>query len=388
MLRNPVTLLSWLAIGSAIEPGTLPSAASCSTNSAERHARRQVSSERISPSMKRKFRHWPSATASCTCARLRRLPIEKLSSPITRWSSLSRVSRRFEPTNPATPVTSQVRGRVLKRPCTASYVVIPIRPFFRDFVRQCPARVLTPAGATIAGYCRKSLCSSCVSTMVRTGCPDRTGPARRGIRVRQLRFTRSMNHGFFGRKRSPTKIQKQSLVAVYHRPFRKEPFNHIAGVVSHSSGNRPVSRSRQLVDEGSRITHRKEKPVPPRDDHLRSATDIGMDKRPAQSHGLDRRQGERLCDAAHNHGITGGDIGTDVLLESSNHDITPDIERARAGLDRSAHLAVTYQQRTGRDTPVAEHGDRLDQLQMVLFRAQQRRYADHAVRVGKTEHAA
>ncbi|OLD81874.1 MAG: hypothetical protein AUF67_06370 [Acidobacteria bacterium 13_1_20CM_58_21] len=39
---------------------------------------------------------------------------------------LRRVSSRFEPMNPAMPVTSQVRGLIVRRSCTASYVVIPV----------------------------------------------------------------------------------------------------------------------------------------------------------------------------------------------------------------------------------------------------------------------
>jgi hypothetical protein len=47
-------LLSFEATGSSIERGTLPSAAWCSTSSAPRRRSRQVASERMSPSMKRK----------------------------------------------------------------------------------------------------------------------------------------------------------------------------------------------------------------------------------------------------------------------------------------------------------------------------------------------
>ena len=113
-----------------------------------------------------------------------------------------------------------------------------------------------------------------------------------------------------------------------------------------------------------------------------------MDHGPAQGHGLDRRDRKRLREAAQDHGVASGDVGADILLEPRDHDIILDIELACAGFDCPAHLAVADHQRPGRDTPVTQRGDRLDQLQMVLFPAQQRWYADHVVSIGKAEHAA
>ncbi len=126
------------------------------------------------------------------------------------------------------------------------------------------------------------------------------------------------------------------------------------------------------VDERFGIAYRKEKAVAARDDHLRGPADIGMDKRFSQSHGLDRRQGERLGEAAQRNDIAGRDTRAHILLESRDHDIALDPELARAGLDRLTHLAVAYHQRPCRDTQLAEHGDRVHQLHMVLFRAQHR----------------
>jgi hypothetical protein len=65
-------------------------------------------------------------TRARTSSRLTCLPVEKLSRPTTRWFSLSRVSTRFEPMNPAAPVTNQVRGigsaflHARRRSCGAS----------------------------------------------------------------------------------------------------------------------------------------------------------------------------------------------------------------------------------------------------------------------------
>jgi hypothetical protein len=109
MLRKPLTLLSCVSSGRSIERGTLPSAAWCSTRSTPLQASRQVSSERMSPSMKRT----PSGTLS-------RLPVEKLSSPTTFWPSSSSFTARLEPMKPATPVTSQVRRSALMRCCTSA----------------------------------------------------------------------------------------------------------------------------------------------------------------------------------------------------------------------------------------------------------------------------
>src|SRR5260221_3466732 len=201
-------------------------------------------------------------------------------------------------------------------------------------------------------------------------------------------WTVSTGHRLPGARARPAEVQKHAFVAIYHRLFREEPFDDVAGVFSHPRGNCPVRQDRQLVDEGLRVTDRKEKAVAPRDDHLRRAADIGMDQRPAQGHGLDRRQGKRFGKAAQHHRIASSDVGADILLEPRDHDITLDMERARAGFDRPAHLAVADHQRPRRYTQVTERGDRLDQLQMVLFPPQQRRYADHVVSVGKPEQAA
>src|SRR5882672_3458466 len=81
----------------------------------------------------------------------------------------------------------------------------------------------------------------------------------------------------------PAEIQERSLVAVHHRSFREAGFNRRARLVSHPSANRPVREDRQLVDEGSRIAHGKEKAVAPGDDHLRGAAHIRMDHGLAQA---------------------------------------------------------------------------------------------------------
>src|SRR3954464_989590 len=124
MLRKPLMLLSFDEIGSSIERGTLPSAAWCSTSSFCSHAWRHVSSERMSPSMKRILFHASTPTAFFTWLRLLRLPVEKLSSPVTAWPWLSRCSTRLEPMKPAAPVTSQRRGLRLMCCSTSSYLLI------------------------------------------------------------------------------------------------------------------------------------------------------------------------------------------------------------------------------------------------------------------------
>src|SRR3954462_12668366 len=124
MLRKPVMLLSFEERGAGIERGTLPSAAWCSTSSFCSQAWRHVSSERMSPSMKRILFHASAPTAFFTWLRLLRLPVEKLSSPVTLCPWLSRCSTRLEPMKPAAPVTSQRRGLRLMCCSTSSYLLI------------------------------------------------------------------------------------------------------------------------------------------------------------------------------------------------------------------------------------------------------------------------
>ena len=69
-----------------------------------------VNGSQMLPWMKRKFFHCAVETSLRTCSRFAALPVAKLSSPTTRCSSFSKVSSRFEPIKPATPVTSQVFG--------------------------------------------------------------------------------------------------------------------------------------------------------------------------------------------------------------------------------------------------------------------------------------
>jgi len=88
-----------------------------------------------------------------------------------------------------------------------------------------------------------------------------------------VRMDKSTGHRLPGPRADPAELQKHSFVAVHHRPFRKEPFNHLAGVASHPSGNRPVRQDRKLVDKGF-VSPPEEKTVTPRDDHLRCAADL------------------------------------------------------------------------------------------------------------------
>src|SRR3954471_18055780 len=124
MFRKPLMLLSFEESGSSIERGTLPSAAWCSTSSFWSQAWRHVSSERMSPSIKRILFHASTPTAFFTWLRLLRLPVEKLSSPVTLCPWLSRCSTRLEPMKPAAPVTSQRRGLRLMCCSTSSYLLI------------------------------------------------------------------------------------------------------------------------------------------------------------------------------------------------------------------------------------------------------------------------
>src|SRR5688572_25102832 len=123
MLRKPLMLLSLDDSGSSIERGTLPSAAWCSTSSAPSQAWRQVANERMSPSRKRNCFQRSAPTAFLTWTRFSRLPVEKLSRPVTAWPWFSRCSTRCEPMKPAAPVTSQRRGRRLMCCCTSSYLL-------------------------------------------------------------------------------------------------------------------------------------------------------------------------------------------------------------------------------------------------------------------------
>ena len=54
----------------------------------------------MSPSMNRKAAHWAGVTKALTAPRFLRWPLAKLSRPMTRCSSLSNASNRFEPMKP------------------------------------------------------------------------------------------------------------------------------------------------------------------------------------------------------------------------------------------------------------------------------------------------
>src|SRR6478735_4968822 len=115
MLTKPVTFVWWVGTGSAIERGTEPSAAWCSTMSTPRQASRQAAGSTMLASMKRCWRHACGPTACSTCSRLARCPVAKLSSPTTCWPQRSRCSTSCEPMKPALPVTSQARLRAPRR---------------------------------------------------------------------------------------------------------------------------------------------------------------------------------------------------------------------------------------------------------------------------------
>src|SRR2546422_8370432 len=131
MLRKPFMLLSWVRIGRSIERGTLPRPAWCRTMSTPLHASRQVSWERISPSINRKS----VLTEFLMCSRLAGDPVEKLSSATTSWPSFRSFSAQCEPMKPAAPVTSQVRLRSLIRACRFSYVSTSA-PFSIEFLER------------------------------------------------------------------------------------------------------------------------------------------------------------------------------------------------------------------------------------------------------------
>ena len=128
-------LTAWMvAIGSAMERGTEPSAAWCSTMSAPAQAARHTCGSAMLPSMKR-WRFQASApTATATSSRLRRWPVAKLSTLTTRCPSRSSASSRCEPMKPADPVSAQASCR----PASASWIV------FKAATLRCRARAARP----------------------------------------------------------------------------------------------------------------------------------------------------------------------------------------------------------------------------------------------------
>ena len=113
-----------------------------------------------------------------------------------------------------------------------------------------------------------------------------------------------------------------------------------------------------------------------------------MHKRLAHGHRLDRRKGKGFRQTAQHHGIAYRNIGSDVPLESSDHDVGFDLAIARAGLDCFAQVSIADHQDAGPDAHAAQKRKRVDQLYMVLFRGQSRRYADHEIRFGEPERVA
>ena len=113
-----------------------------------------------------------------------------------------------------------------------------------------------------------------------------------------------------------------------------------------------------------------------------------MHKRLAHGHRLDRRQGKSFRQAAQHHDIAHRNIRSDVPLESSDHDVVSYPAIARAGLDCFAQASIAYHQDAGPDARAAQQRKRVDQFQMVLFRGQSRRNADHEIRFGKSERVA
>ena len=98
MFTKPRMLTAVLVMGSLTDRGTLPSAASCRTQSTSRTASLQISRSRMSPSMRRKF-------GFCSNGRgFSRFPVEKLSRTVTLLFCPSSFSARLEPMNPAPPV--------------------------------------------------------------------------------------------------------------------------------------------------------------------------------------------------------------------------------------------------------------------------------------------
>src|SRR6056297_1006222 len=97
----PVALAWWLATGSATLRGTLPSAARCTTASAPANARSSASSSRMVPST-------TSSRVVSSPWRLATLPFDRSSMTATEStpSAPRSISHRFDPMNPAPPVTT------------------------------------------------------------------------------------------------------------------------------------------------------------------------------------------------------------------------------------------------------------------------------------------
>src|SRR5687767_7178401 len=115
MFTKPVTLVWCVGPGSAMERGTEPSAAWCSTMSTCLQAVRQAVGSAMLPSMKRCRRQACGPTACSTSSRFRRCPVAKLSRLTTLSPRRSSTSTRCEPMKPADPVTSQVFTACLER---------------------------------------------------------------------------------------------------------------------------------------------------------------------------------------------------------------------------------------------------------------------------------
>ena len=94
-------LTSFVVIGSLMERGTEPNAASCKTYSISSTAFRQSSIFRISPTCKLKVCGYCSNKGKIFPG----FPVEKLSKQRTICPSIKRYSQRLEPIKPAPPVT-------------------------------------------------------------------------------------------------------------------------------------------------------------------------------------------------------------------------------------------------------------------------------------------
>ena len=164
--------------------------------------------------MNLKFFHWRAPTASAT---LLRLPVEKLqgSQEMRAYESGRTGDQPGTRTAPDAIlhflVGSHRLSLLLGSRTEASYAS-PVQSAFRD--------------------CRISMCSVLAVAMVRMDCRLHPSPARACDAPASF-ITRSVDQGFLGARTFSAEFQKQLLVTVYHRLFRKEGLDRFASVASH-----------------------------------------------------------------------------------------------------------------------------------------------------------